>query len=190
MKRLLAAASLAALCGMPARADIVDYAKLLGGIQIDATADSDCCGEFDMATGYNVGGGLGWNVGTNLAVEADFFYAEADRDDLSGASIETFSFMGNLIYNFGIAEKTNVYLGAGLGGVQTKYVFKPFGSDSDVVFGYQGIVGISTSVDDKIDGFVEYRYQSADSADVDIGLGPFTLDTQTHNLSAGLRFNM
>ncbi len=201
MKKVLAAAALAALSAVPAQADIFDYAELFGGVTFQPDLGVNGT-DTSLETGYNVGGSLGWMLSPQFAIEADFFFTAADYDvpaPLEG-SLESFSFMLNALYHFDAGSGLKPYVGAGAGGVQLRFVDGigvgpvAFTGDTDTVFGYQGIVGIAFEAEEKLDVFIEYRYQGADDAEGavfnGIVLTPIEWGYESHNVTAGFRFRL
>jgi opacity protein-like surface antigen len=201
MKRLAFAAAMAVFAVAPAKADVVDYAELFGGLTFDPSQDVNGI-SYDLDTGFNVGGALGWNLSPQFALEADFFFTTADYDLAAPAdgTLESFSFMANAVYNIDMGSRFRPYIGAGVGGVQLRFTDgvtsggDPYTGDSDIVFGYQGFAGFAINVDNNIDFIAEYRYQGAGDANgsfTSLGVAyPLEFEYSSHNLSAGLRFNL
>lgn len=201
MKKILAAAALAALSAVPAQADIFDYAELFGGVTFEPDLGVNGV-DTSLETGYNVGGSLGWMVSPQFAVEADFFFTAADYDILAPAesSLESFSFMLNALYHFDAGSGVKPYIGAGAGGVQLRFTDgttsggAPYTGDTDTVFGYQGIAGVAFEAEEKLDVFIEYRYQGAEDAEGAIRSGiilaPIEWEYESHNVTAGFRFRL
>ena len=172
--------------GGPAKADMFDYAKLYGGATIEPQLEF-CfigCSDYDMQTGFNVGGALGWDVAPEFSIEVDLMYTASNYDCCS-TRLETFSGMVNGIWRFDIGSKWKPYIGAGIGGVQSIYEFGS-GNDSDIVFGAQGLAGVAIPIDDKIDLSVEYKYQWADDANDNFTQWQY----KSHNLDLGLVFHL
>lgn len=180
MKKLVAAAVLAAFAAVPAQADVLDYAELIGGVT--QSPDLEFGGfDYEMEPGFNVGGSFGWNFG-NVAVGADFFFTSANYDGYS-TSLESFSTLVTATYFFDMGG-CRPYIGAGVGGIHVAYVDTD-PSDAEWAFGYQGHAGVAIAIDNKLDLVIGYRYQGAE----DVTLYTSTeVEYQSHNLSAGLRF--
>lgn len=188
MKKLILAAGVAAFVAAPAGADVLDYAQLTAG----ATQSPDLASpsDFELDVGYNVGGAFGWHLTPQIDLAVDFFYTESDFKGFD-SSIEAFSGMVNGAYNFDIGSSIKPYVGLGLGFMQVKANQRSTGrSDSEIVFGYQGSVGFTTSVDDKTDLVVEYRYHGAADAQLNVVGTPYDQEYKSHNLSVGFRFNL
>lgn len=204
MKRIALAAAMALALGGTAKADLFDYAELMGGLTMApelATSGFDG----DIETGLNVGGSLGWNLAPELSLEVEGFYTSSNMAGplITGAHLETFSFMTNLLWSFDCGGKWRPYIGAGLGGAQVTVTdgnfnflgTTAFTGDSDIVFAYQGFGGVSIPFDDSLAIFIEYRYQAADDADLTItnnigGQISISQEYQSHNLSAGLHISL
>jgi len=171
--------------GGSAKADLFDYAKLYGGATIEPQLEW-CflgCSDFDMDTGFNVGGSLGWNVAPEFSIEADFMYTHSNYSCCT-TRLETFSTMVNGLWHFDIDSKWKPYIGAGIGGVQSIYEFGT-GNLSDFVFGAQGMAGVDIAIAETVDLQLEYRYQWADDAN-DSGV---SWEYKSHNIDLGLVFH-
>jgi opacity protein-like surface antigen len=202
MKRLALAAVLAVLSIASAKADVVDYAELFGGVTF--APDQDVNGvSYDLDTGYNVGGAFGWNLSPAFALEADFLFTSSDYDLAPPADggLDTFSFMANAVWNIDAGGGFRPYLGAGAGGIQLNFTDgvssggAPYIGDSDIVFGWQGFAGFAVNVDNNIDFIAEYRYQGAEDGEGAVTnlLGvssPLVFEYSSHNVMAGFRFNI
>jgi opacity protein-like surface antigen len=183
---LFASMAMAFGFGGAAKADLFDYAKLYGGATIAPELEwcGPVCSDYDMDTGFNVGGALGWDVAPEFSVEVDFMYTQSAYS-CCDTRLETFSAMVNGIWHFDIDSKWKPYVGAGLGGVQSIYEFGSGNSD-DFVFGAQGLVGVAIPIAERVDLMFEYKYQWADDANDD-GL---TWEYKSHNLNGGLVFHL
>jgi opacity protein-like surface antigen len=179
---LFASMAMALGFGGAAKADLFDYAKLYGGATLEpklAWCDPGCF-DYDMDTGFNVGGALGWDVAPELSIEVDMMYTQSAYS-CCDTRLETFSAMVNGIWHFDIDSKWRPYIGAGIGGVQSIYEF-PGGNSDDFVFGAQGLIGVDIAIAEKLDLELGYKYQWADDASAD-GL---TWEYKSHNLDLGL----
>ena len=201
MKKFVLAAAFAVAAAVPAQADLLDYAELFGGATF--SPDLEFAGaDRDLETGYNVGGSFGWWLGPQFALEMDFFFTSSDYDLAAPdeGTLESFTFMGNAIYNFAdIGSGFRPYVGAGVGGAQLRVSDGvlgglPFIGDSEIVFAWQALAGVAINVDQNIEFIAEYRYQSASDADVTLTFvgGPMPTDIEyaSHSLTAGFRFNI
>ncbi|MEQ8195971.1 MAG: OmpA family protein, partial [Rhodospirillales bacterium] len=108
--------------------------------------------------------------------------------------VDIFSFMVNGYYDFKNKTKWTPYLGIGIGGanISADAVSPISGSaldDSDLVFAYQGMAGLTYEVNERLNLFADYRYFR--TADPD-----FTLQNSTaveseyadHRIMVGLRW--
>ena len=205
MKKVALAAAMALALGGTAKADMFDYGQIIGGGTMEPTLTTSDplfgVNDNDMSTGFNVGGALGWNLGPDLSLEIEGFYTHSAYDSplVSSGSLETMSFMGNIFWNFDCGGKWKPFIGAGLGGAQVTitdgvYGGVPFTGDSDIVFAWQAMAGVTIPVAETVDLLIEYRFQSAEDTTLDItnGVGvtlPVTQEYQSHNLSAGFRLH-
>ncbi len=205
MKKIALAAAMALALGGVAKADMFDYAELSGGITMAPELDTSGLTN-DIETGFNVGGALGWTLAPELDLGLDVFYTQSHFGGpfVSGDShLESVSFMLNGKWSFDCGGKWRPFIGAGVGGAQITMsdgVFNFLGStaftgDSDIVFAWQAMAGVSIPVADQIDLTLTYRYQGADDADLTItnGVGGqlhLSQEYQSHNLSAGFRFSL
>ncbi len=192
-KYVLVAAFGLALSGTANAAGMIDYAELVGGATMSPALDAPGGTGFNMDTGYNVGGTLGWWVGPSFSIEADFFYTNSNFSGFD-VSLQTFSTMANALYHLDVGPDYRPFFGVGIGGVQVTHDDE-FAATSDAawVFGWQGIAGIAVSVDSKIDFIAEYRYQDAADATIVNPVHPApggVQEYQSHNISVGLRFNL
>jgi len=184
MKKLAAAAAMAALIVVPAKADVIDYAQLLAGVTQSPDLGYGCC-DYEMDLGYNVGGGFGWKVAPNVAVGADLFFTSSDYDGYT-TSLESFSALLAGTYFFDM-DGCRPFVGAGVGANHIAYVGAGSSSGAEWAFGYQGSAGVLIPADDKLDIIIGYRYQGASDVTID---GVPNIEYQSHNLSVGFNFNL
>ncbi len=161
------------------------------GTGVNATADLD--------TGYSIIGAVGNSYRNGLRGEFELGYRGLDVGSVSGASasgdVNVFSFMINGYYDFKNKTKWTPYLGVGLGGanISADAVTPVSGSsldDSDLVFAYQGMAGLSYQVSDQLSLFSDYRYFA--TADPDFTLSNGTaVDSEfsDHRVMFGLRWH-
>ena len=132
----------------------------------------------DLEFGYGAGVELGWAF-DNLRLEGEFEYRDNDVDDAPGDwSIKMYDLLVNGYYDFFNDSMFTPYVGAGVG-----YAWYDFSNElevdipdlDDAEFVYQFSGGVLLGFEHlKVD--VQYRY-FADTEDYD-----------THNFSAGVRF--
>jgi len=162
------------------------------GTGVNVTADLD--------TGYSIIGAVGHGYRNGLRGEFELGYRDIDVNSVSGVTtgsgdVGVFSFMVNGYYDFKNKTKWTPYLGLGIGGAKVSAdAVTPIGSsvldDSDLVFAYQGIAGLTYQVNNQLGLFADYRYFA--TADPD-----FTLDSGTdvesefsdHRVMVGLRWH-
>ena len=181
MKKIaLAAAMSIALTGV-AKADWVDWVAVgVGGTQ---SPDLSYGGtDFDMDYGYHGTAMVGWNQSEEVSIAADVMFAESEYDGFS-SSLQSLSFMLDVIYACDTGDFWTPYVGAGAGGINLRYeggnMFPAF-SGSDWAFGYQGMAGVSFEIDETHSVFVGYRYQQAEDV---------TIKGGSHNITIGVLFN-
>ena len=142
------------------------------GTGVNATADLD--------TGYSIIGAVGNSYRNGLRGEFELGYRGLDVGSVSGASasggVNVFSFMINGYYDFKNKTKWTPYLGVGLGGanISADAVTPVSGSsldDSDLVFAYQGMAGLSYQVSDQLSLFSDYRYFATADPDFTLSNG-------------------
>lgn len=186
MKRVILAASMAVMGTVgAAHAALVDFAALYGGVSIAPPLQYGCC-EYDMDSGLNVGGVLGWTLDKNLAVGVDLMYTEQGYSGYS-SKLESMSVMADLFYSFDIDSKWRPFVGAGIGGVQVTYdnSGSPF-AGSDFVFGWEATAGVTIPIADKTDISLAYKYQGSSDAEIE----GRSVEYKSNTISAGLVFNL
>jgi OOP family OmpA-OmpF porin len=192
MKKLALAAAMALALGGMAKADIVDWVALYGGVTLDPDLNFDGS-SYSMRTGYNVGGTLGWNFTHDISGGIDVMYTDSKYDCCSPNGLQSLSVMATGYWNFDIGSKVHPFIGAGLGLVQVTYhTPAPGFSGSDTVFGYQGTVGVTYPLDTNLNLLLAYKYQGADTAKIN---APSDADNdpaeyKSNNISIGLVFNI
>lgn len=186
MRKLILAASMAVMgTAGAAHAAMVDWAALYGGVSIDPPLQYGCC-EYDMDSGLNVGGVLGWNLDQNLSLGVDLMYTEQGYSGYS-SKLETMSVMADVFYSFDIGSKWRPFVGAGIGGVQVTYDNNgsPF-AGSDFVFGWEATAGVTIPIAAKTDISLSYKYQGSEDAQIETR----SVEYKSNTISAGLVFNL
>ena len=149
----------------------------------------------DMDPGWAASGQVGYGFGNGLVLEAEVTYRDNSSDDSislePGVDIESWAFMGNVMYEFGPFGGALPYLGVGAGVAIVDVDTDRFGSDDDTVFAAQGIVGVAYPFTDHLAAVVDYRYFRA--FDVEYGpaaAGRFSAsdDIVNHTIMGGLRY--
>lgn len=155
--------------------------------------------------GFLLGGALGRRFGSRLRGEVEFAFRtnSADTWNLTGATTlpnggdaDFYSIMFNSFVDLGTYCDWTPYIGGGIGIGFIDYngaaIAGPANvSIQDEVFSYQGIVGISRSINSRIDLFSEYRYFGFNSADVEVNgipaAGVTVGSTDVENVLFGMR---
>jgi opacity protein-like surface antigen len=142
-----------------------------------------------------------------LRAEVEFAFRNnsAENWNLTGANTlpnngdaDFYSIMFNSILDLGTYKSWTPYIGGGIGIGFIDYngialVGPANVSIQDEVFSYQGIVGLSRSINSRISLFSEYRYFGFNSADVEVGgipsAGVTSGSTDAENVLFGLRMS-
>jgi len=171
-------------------------------------------GKGTRAEGYIAGiaGGYKWQ---KWRIELDGDYSENGMKsgthvfDGSGSQISglsgnasNLSFMMNMYYDYNTGTRFTPYFGFGIGAdrfnldsVRTKALASnhTIANDSDIVFAYQPIVGISYLINDHMSVGLEYRYFSTTDATIKYALNPpggsFKVDPSSHNILASFTYH-
>lgn len=163
----------------------------LSGGGVDLNQESDL--------GFAGAAALGTTFADMLRAEAELSYSNSDVDNFSGTSAsgetDMFGLMFNGYIDFRNDSKWTPYVGAGIGGAVVKADgYSPVSgsriSDSDHVFAYQGIAGVTYEIDPQLGVFTEYRYVGTGDRDfwTDSGTG-LTGDSGEHRIMVGLRWS-
>jgi len=182
-----AAVALGALFGGgTASAGLLDFVGIYAGwTQEPDLQAGTCC--FEMDHGLNVGGVFGWNLSPEISVGADFMYTNSGYHGFHDTDLETFSFMAAGYFNFDIGSDLRPFIGAGLGGVQVSFSSpNPASNGSDIVFGYEGMAGVTYALQDNLGLALAYKYQAANDATIQ----GFTDEYKSHNLSLAIVFGL
>ena len=154
----------------------------------------------DLDAGWTGVGIIGYRFASGVRSEVEFGYRSADIDSLSGVTngtggLSVGSVMGNATYALQNESKFTPYLGLGIGLASVEFDdVQPVGGavldDSDIVFAYQGILGLGYRLSEHVQLFTDYRYfATADvglSTRADAGVDGEYAD---HTLLVGLRFS-
>ena len=143
----------------------------------------------------------------NWRVELEGGYRHNSLDSLvqfdPGPTIEsnnghlnTWSIMGNVLYDIPLTERFSLTLGAGAGGARSdiKYESGPGFKDSDWNFAYQGIAGVNYAIGQRTELYLDYRYFRV--VDPDFNFNNSTPhfvngdDIVNHTVTVGLRFDL
>ena len=167
--------------------------------------DSDVSGlsparSIDFDQGYGAGVSLGYmppvaELG-NARFEFEAYWRNSDADTKTvggvhsnaNGELTSYAYMVNAYYDFRNDSQWVPYLGVGLGWANVeldKTVGLGATADDDVVFAYQGMVGIGyepTTIPNTI-WSIGYRYFGSQDPE----FGNVTADLDTHNLEAGVK---
>lgn len=211
---LTAAVAFAALAGATgtASAQAVSleevYVKGFGGAtwpsEFDTTLTEDgtqiALPSFDHDIGYTLGVAVGAAVMPNFALEIEYAYRNADftvtdRDEGDRADGDTTAnaFMFSALYMFdsmGAMGALQPYLGGGIGGAKVEMSAGGQDFETDTVFAYQLIGGVSYELNPSVNLYAEGRWFETESGDFD---GPdgesFDGKFETFDLLVGMRYD-
>lgn len=151
-----------------------------------------------LAAGYIPASGNG--LYSNTRYELEVMYREVDFDSLSntslapggfGGSVESYTVMGNVYYDFHNESHWTPYIGAGLGYAQHQFDSITIQTDDeDGVFAYQAMAGLAHRIEpyDNVSVGFGYRYFGTQELEVRSRSGnSVAMDYDSHNLEAFLR---
>ncbi len=180
-----------------------------------STSDGGTAFQLSPAEGFGVGGDLGYSFG-RMRLEGEVSWRRNDAgsfgniiDSRSGfpsvvppggenasGNINTLAFMGNVYYDFLPLNQFHPYVGAGVGAARLSLdsigvAGFPLVDDSDVAFAYQGILGISYTINTNWSTSLDYRYFGTTGAHINDRFGGrgFDADTGSHNIMLGIAFH-
>ena len=175
-----------------------------GALGVTQPSDWDLTGgtintEQESDMGFAGAIALGTKFSPNWRAEAEFSYSNADVDTFSGTSgsgeTTMYGLMLNALLDIPTGTQWTPYIGAGIGGAVVDFNdLSPVGgsrvSDSDHVFAYQGIAGVTYQVDDQMGLFTEYRYVGTADRDMwtDSSVG-LSGEGGEHRIMVGLRWS-
>ncbi|MEQ9109885.1 MAG: OmpA family protein [Rhodospirillaceae bacterium] len=158
--------------------------------------------EVDIKNGIVGLGAVGWKWAEGFRTEFELGYRDANVDtvgpfDASGSQ-DTITTMGNLLFDIDTGTDLTVSIGAGVGlawtgweTVSTSATAPAFFDGNERDFAYQGIVGASFPITERLDFTLDYRYLNStglDYSSVPAGLTALDHDNRSHNIVVGLRF--
>ncbi len=129
--------------------------------------------------------------GIGVAAGVGSLNGVTDADD---GSARVTSGMINVLFDMGKDWAITPYAGAGFGAAKVKYNDFSIGAanfvdDSDTVFAYQLIAGLSKAISKQVDISLDYRYFATDDPNVRDGLGRrLDADYSAHTVMLGLRY--
>ena len=182
-----------------------------GSIGYNATSNQTSEGpsrlvDVEYDDGFALSSYIGFRKTENIRFESELAFRRNDGEALAfngidrpfaGSGTESYSLLANVYYDIPTQTSITPYVGvgAGIGFIENDFVYGPaVFQDDDTSFVYQGIVGASVPVTDKIDLFLDGRYLAATGVDftrtspADNGV---SLESEYDNftISAGYRYN-
>ena len=149
---------------------------------------------------------LGWRWGNGLRTEVEGGYRRNNVQNVlncggCGDSGHTTAWtaMVNALYDIPTQSRFHPYLGVGVGGADVKMGdIGPIGgtdfSDSQWAFAYQGIAGVSATLAETFEAFVEYRYLGTLGLDLSTATAGGNIKSddryQNHAFLIGARLNL
>lgn len=189
------------------------YGRVFGGYT--HSNDSSLIGNVNLEydPGFNVGGAIGYNwglmsQGIGLRYEAEFMYRDTDVDKIlfGGSPIanrstkggaNTVSGMANLLFDIMPGQMLSPYVGGGIGWANLSLDSVKSGGqtivdESQGVFAYQALAGLSYDFNPRWGLTAEYRYFATENAKFNV-LPPGGFQGNTlygsHNISLGVKYN-
>ena len=175
-------------------------------------------GNLDFDTGWAALGTVGYGFEKNWRIEFEVGYRDNDVDALfSGkshpiaavalvdnwdwspqartGSLNEWSFMANVIYDVPLTDKLDLNIGVGAGYDNAELKLNGGFKDNDWNFAYQGIVGLTYKVSNRLDLTLTYRYLNVDKPTfvdkVAHGFDSYQLeDLEKHTVTVGLRYDL
>ncbi len=136
--------------------------------------------DFDNDAVYSVS--LGWQFHPLVRAEVEASYRDTDLDGAAG-SAKTYTYFVNGIWDIKNDTRFTPYIGAGVGYAYNKLDGAGI-SESESNFAYQGIAGVSYTIDNNWALTAQYNY--VDTLDFDYAGGD--LDFTAHEVKAGVRY--
>lgn len=202
-KIILAATSAASLLFVAnANANANEISPYISGklqYVFNGEADFKNASKVDLDRDLGFGLAAGATINNNYRAELEVFLQDSDLDDnykgskVTGSS-EGLFFMANGFYDFKNSSQFTPYLGAGLGfaklDIEEKIAGKKLVDDSDTVFAYQALVGVSYDINKNNSVSLGYRYVETADADLKkVGGGKTEAGINSHAIEVGYRFN-
>lgn len=143
------------------------------GVNLLNDADTSIPGtssEFEYDPGFGLLGQIGMPLG-DFRIEAEIGWRRNSIDEFAGAGVDgdtnLFSFMANGYYDIPLGWRVTPYIGAGVGGAVVSVDADGIVDESEVVFAYQGIAGLSYRINDELAIKGDYRYLATEDFTVD-----------------------
>jgi len=207
MSRLRFLVVLAALlCALPGLASAQSSGNYLGvGAGVNLTRDSDISGSgvntsADFDNGWASAIAIGHAYGNGVRTEIELNHRENDLDSLTGVTnargeASSWGLMGNVLYDFANSSPLIPYVGGGIGVARVDVdgaapISNSQIDESDTVFAYQAIAGISYKLNDDLHLFGDYRYFGTTESDLRLASGTnVDADYNNHTVMIGLRWS-
>ncbi len=175
-KLLISALSISTLTAVSTSANAQDSQWYLGGsVGYNQTSDQTSEGEnrlveTEFDTGITTSSIVGYNYNDSIRFEGEFAWRRNDGKSLSFNGIdrpftakgaESYSLLANAFYDFDTDSKITPYIGAGvgIGFLENEFLYGPVNfEDKDTAFVYQGIIGASLPITERIVGFIDARF--------------------------------
>ncbi len=150
--------------------------------------------------GWGIHGAIGYKWPEDFRSEFEFGFRNATVSAVDSASWlgrqSAVTFMGNLLYDVGVGTAFQPYVGGGVGLAITKWddvrgTGSPVFKDTSSKFQWQGIVGVTIPLRDRVDMYVDYRYANSLKNRFDsnpAGSRVSGHDDASHNVFLGLRY--
>lgn len=208
LKALYLATAAAVAFASPALAQVSpNYVQLNVGSGVAGTADigasvddlGSASYDLDLDPGFFISAAAGAAMPTGFALEGEVVYFTNDGDtqeieDLTGesveASAETLGLLVNANYRFATSGTIQPYVGAGVGYGKVEYdVDELGGSDDDNGFMWQLKAGVTFAMANSTTWDIGYRYVRSPEYEVSDDFSSLSVETDTHIVSAGIRYS-
>lgn len=170
--------------------------------QATGAATSNVKLEYDLGAVGSLAAGYATSFGLRAELEASYRWAnkvDGDKDPNANWSgrARTLAFMGNVLYDIDTGSPITPYIGVGAGIAQVKadarnnltgaaaYSF----NDTDWVFAYQGIAGVSYSFTNNLAATLDYRYFDTVDPKFKGPNGRVEGEYASHSILLGLRYS-
>lgn len=164
-------------------------------------SDSTHTNTADTDTGFVGVLSGGYQFSNNWRVQADFAARLNSVGDITGigaanpdGNLDVYSLMADAIYGMPTSTKFTPYLGGGVGfaSIKAGSISTILGSnidDTDIVFAYQGIVGVECDVLPHLKADLSYRYfKTANPSFKMASSAKASAEYENHTLTLGLRY--
>ena len=169
----------------PAVATTTNGLYAFGDVGMSWLRDADTGGTtYQSDTGLAIAFGAGWGFGNGFRAEAEFSHRGNDVSNAHG-DISADSMMANVYYDIGTGTRFTPYVGVGTG--FSRVDFNDVGNrinDSDLVWAYQAIGGLTYQIADQWKLDANYRYFGTETPDV----GGVQSHYRDHALLIGARY--